>query len=171
MENTVHNRLADYIADFQYSYYYSTRAKALQEAYDQLLEGYLSHKSRIYITVADIDEVWLIHRQLCYDVPELFFIKTISGSFDSSSSTATVYPEYRFDYETCLSILRQMEKKTKRLIQRITMLSEQEKAKRIHDYIMQHFTNFLEFESLLLRHNRTLSLIERVRFLYARKKP
>lgn len=87
-----------------------------------------------------MDEAWLIHQSLCYDIPEVFFIKSVKGAYNPLLSTATVYPEYRFDYETCFNILRQMEKQSESFIQRIAMLSERERVKQIHDYITRNVT-------------------------------
>ena len=140
MKKSSRNSLADYIMDNQYRYYYSTLTITARDAYDRLLQGYLKHLDSIVIKVSSMDEAWSLHQSLCFDVPELFFIKSIKGTFNHLLSTATIYPEYRFDYETCFNMLRQMEKQTGPLVQRISMLSEREKVKQIHDYIVRNIT-------------------------------
>lgn len=140
MKKNTRNSLADYIADNQYRYYYANLSNNVQNAYDKLLKGYMKHTDSIMIRVSSMDEAWLIHQSLCCDVPEVFFVKSVKGSYNPLLSTATVYPEYRFDYETCFNILRQMEKRTKAFIQRIAMLSEWERVKQIHDFITRNVT-------------------------------
>lgn len=140
MINTIQSSLADYIADNQYRYYYTTLSDEMQNVYNKLLDGYMDHKNSITVAVENIDEVWCVHRSICYDIPELFFIKAVKASFNPLLSTATIYPVYRFDHETCLGILRQMEKQTQVFIQRITMLPEREKVKQIHDHIIRNVT-------------------------------
>ncbi len=140
MKKNDRNSLANHIAADQYRYYYANLSTTAQNAYDKLLKGYMKHADSIVIRVSSMDEAWSIHRSLCYDVPEVFFVKSVKGSYNPLLSTATVYPEYRFDYETCLSILRQMEKRTEPFIQRIAMLSELERVKQIHDYITRNVT-------------------------------
>ncbi|MBE6719083.1 MAG: hypothetical protein E7571_00305 [Ruminococcaceae bacterium] len=134
------NSLAGYIAKNQYRYYYTTLSVKMQNAYSILLDGYLKHKRDIKVNVGNIEDAWLVHRALCYDVPELFFIKSIKAAFNPVNTTVTVYPEYRFDYETCISIIKNMEQQTKPLIKKISMFSEQEKVKAIHDYIVETVT-------------------------------
>lgn len=140
MKENNRNSLADYIVDNQYRYYYAKLSNNAQKAYDKLLNGYMKRSDSIVIRVSSMDEAWLIHQSLCYDVPEVFFVKSVSGSYNPLLSTATVYPEYRFDYETCFNILRQMEKQTESFIQKIAMLSERERVKQIHDYITRNVT-------------------------------
>ena len=140
MRNSYRNSLADFIMDNQYRYYYSTLTTNARDAYDKLLQGYLKHMESIVISASSMDEAWSLHQSLCYDVPELFFIKSIKGTYNHLLSTVTIYPEYRFDYETCFNILNQMEKRTESFVQRISMLSEREKVKQIHDYIVRNVT-------------------------------
>ncbi len=140
MKKCSRNNLADHIADDQYRYYYSALTISAKDAYNKLLQGYFRHQDHIVIKVSSIEEAWSLHRLLCYDVPELFFIKSIKGTYNPLLSTATIYPEYRFDYDTCFNILQQMEKQTKPLVQRISILSEWEKVRQIHDYIVKNVT-------------------------------
>lgn len=130
----------DYIAEHQYRYYYSVLPTKLRDAYRILLEGYMMHKTAIEVSVSCVDNVLLVHKSLCYDVPELFFIKTIRYSYEPLSSTITIYPSYRFDYETCLNILMQMEIQTKSLIHGTALLSEWERIKQIHDFLIRNVT-------------------------------
>ncbi len=140
MKKRIGNSLADYIVNNQYRYYYSTLSNNLRDAYDKLLQGYMKHKTSIVIRVSNLEEAWAIHQLLCFDVPVLFFIKSVKGTYNLLLSTATIYPEYRFDYETCFNIIRQMEERTEPFVQRISMLSEREKVKQVHDYIVRNVT-------------------------------
>lgn len=132
--------LADHIVDEQYRYHYSALSDIARDAYNKLLQGYMRHLDSIAISVSGMKEAWSLHQSLCYDVPELFFIRSVKGSYNHLLSTATIFPEYRFDYETCFNILRQMETQIEPFIQRISMLSEREKVKQIHDYIIRKVT-------------------------------
>lgn len=140
MKSSRRNSLADHIADAQYRYYYSTLPDIERVAYDRLLRGYMCHRDRITVRVSSLEDAWRLHKLLCYDVPELFFIKSVKGAYDPLLSTATIYPAYRFDHDTCLHMLRQMEKQTELFIQRISMLTEREKVRQIHDYIVRKVT-------------------------------
>ncbi len=132
--------LSDRLPDNQYRFYYSALPQEEKDIYDTLLEGYLKHKTRISVKAQSLDEVWRVHQRLCYDVPEVFFLKTVKGSHDPSKATATIYPEYRFDHETCLNIFRRMEDKANLLAKRISVLPDREKVKQIHDYIIRNVT-------------------------------
>lgn len=132
--------LSSYVSDGQYRYYYAQLDKKRQTAYTDLLNGYLEQRSCLFIRVDNMDDIWDIHRAVCYDVPELFYIKNVRASFNNILHTATVYPEYRFNEETRRNILEQMEKTSQMLIGRISMLSESEKVKQLHDYLIRLVT-------------------------------
>lgn len=132
--------LADFISTNQYRYYYTTLSEEMKGAYAVLLEGYMKQLNRIEIHVSNIDEAWEVHSAVCYDIPELFFIKSVKGSYNPPLSSVTICPEYRFDYETCCNILKRMQEKTFSFIRRISMLSEQDKIRQIHDYIVRNVT-------------------------------
>ena len=140
MNKTSQNSLAHLVASRQFRYYYTRLSHEMQEGYDKMLDGYLKHQDSISIKASSIDAAWEIHRALCYDVPEVFFIKALKASYNPLLSTVIVYPEYRFDYDTCLNLLGRMEEQTGSFVQRIAILSDQEKVKQIHDYIVRNVT-------------------------------
>lgn len=129
-----------YIPNSQYRYYYEQFDRRKQIAYVDLLDGYLNQLSSIFIKVDSMDEVWDIHRAVCYDVPEVFYIKNVRATFNPIFRTAIVYPEYRFDEKTRNNILLQMEQASQMFVERIGMLSESEKVKQIHDYLVRSVT-------------------------------
>lgn len=88
----------------------------------------------------NVNTLWEVHRAICYDIPEIFFINKVKASIDAVLGVITVYPEYRFDEEQRANILTQMEAATEMFTRRIMMLSEQEKLKQIHDYLAQTVT-------------------------------
>ena len=134
MKALIDRNLSEHLAKNQYKFYYNRLSTIEQVVYDTLLDGYLKHKSSISVKAAGINEIWQIHNAICYDVPELFFVKTLQGSFNPLSAMLTVYPEYRFDFDSCERILVQMEKMVLSTVQRISMLGEREKVKQIHDF-------------------------------------
>ena len=141
MKNKIES-LDTFIADKQYRYYYSTLSPNLKEAYTTLLEGYLSHKQSIEIKVSSADEASLVHDYVFLDVPELFYINKEHENiyFLPFLLLARITPEYRFDHNTCLTILSEMAKVSEPLLSQIAMLSEREKIKEIHDYMIQSAT-------------------------------
>ena len=140
MKTMKRSRLADFLPEKQYRYHYSTMSGKQREAYDTLLEGYLNQAEEITIRVDSLDEAWSIRRALCYDVPEIFYIKAQKGRYNRLFSFATIYPEYRFDTETCIGILSRMEEETRRLADRMKGYTDWEKVKELHDHIVRTVT-------------------------------
>lgn len=129
--------LSSYIPKNQYRYYYSLLGSEKQKIYIDLMNGYLAQKNSISVRIKNVDDMWDVHRAVCYDIPELFYIKNVKASVNPILHTVQIYPEYRFDEETRKNILNQMEKDSKMFIGRISMLSDSEKVKQIHDYLIR----------------------------------
>ena len=123
------------IPENQYRFYYEQLSYEEKKIYDKLLEGYLNHAGSISVKATDIDKVWCIHEKICYDIPELFYIKSFKGSYNALLSLITIIPEYRFDYDTCKNMLVKMNEVANSVVQSIAMLNEREKVKNIHDFI------------------------------------
>lgn len=100
----------------------------------------MGQKNFISFKVNSISDVWEIHQSVIYDVPDIFFVKNIKASYNSLLQVANVYPEYRFDEETRKNIVIQMEQTANVIIGRIGMLSEKEKIKQLHDYLVRSVT-------------------------------
>lgn len=129
--------IISHIPNNQFRYYYLQLIQQEQQAYTTLLDGYLRRKRAIRIRLSNNERLWDIHRAICYDVPEIFYIKTVSASVNLTLGIATVYPEYRFTEQECTDILSQMEATIAMLVQRIKMLTEKEKIKQIHDFLIR----------------------------------
>lgn len=132
--------LSSYVPQKQYRYYFECFGVADQKAYSTLLTGYLKQKKEIRVHVTDIDSLWKIHQAICYDVPEIFFIKKVQASMNHVLGVATVFPEYRFDENSRVDILAKMESTIETLVRRIKMLTEYEKVKQIHDFLIRSVT-------------------------------
>lgn len=132
--------LSSYVPQMQYRYYFECFGVADQKAYSTLLTGYLKQKKEIRVHVTDIDSLWKIHQAICYDVPEIFFIKKVQASMNHVLGVATVFPEYRFDENSRVDILAKMESAIETLVRRIKMLTEYEKVKQIHDFLIRSVT-------------------------------
>lgn len=77
--------LSSYVPQKQYRYYFERCDAMEQKVYDALLDGYLKQKKEIRVWVANSDSLWKIHQAICYDVPEVFFVKKVQASmFDCS---------------------------------------------------------------------------------------
>lgn len=132
--------LSSYVPQRQYRYYFERFNAADQKTYGTMLMGYLKQKKEIRVHVTDIDSLWKIHQAICYDVPEVFFIKKVQASLNPVLGIATIYPEYRFDENRRADILAQMESVVDIFIRRIKMLPEHEKVKQIHDFLVRTVT-------------------------------
>lgn len=140
MNSHTHTSLKRYIPENQYRFYYEHLSNEGKNIYDKLLAGYLEHLRSISVKASNMNEVWDIHEKVCYDVPELFFIKSVKGSYNSLLSKVTIYPEYRFDFDTCEVLLIRMSEVIEPVVQKITSLSEREKVKQIHDFLTRKVT-------------------------------
>lgn len=126
-----------FVPDTQYRYFYEQLTDNEKVAYDRLLRGYFEQESRITVDTSDTGSVWRIHDCICFDVPELFNVKQVRASADPFSGAITVYPEYRFDGNMQCEMLKSMELATKAFISSAAGLSDKEKVKRVHDYIIR----------------------------------
>lgn len=132
--------LYSYVPLKQYRYYFERCDAMEQKAYGALLDGYLKQKKEIRVWVANIDSLWEIHQAICFDVPEVFFVKKIQASMNPVLGITTVFPEYRFNDKNCADILAQLESSIDIFVRRIKMLSEHEKVKQIHDFLIRSVT-------------------------------
>lgn len=124
----------------QFRYYYTLLEARNKIAYDELLEGYLSLKSSISVKVDSINDVWEIQKFLLYDVPDIFFIKNVTASYNRLLGTIIVYPEYRFDKTIITNMALQMEEIAGAITKRIRMLPEKEQIRHLHDYLIRTVT-------------------------------
>ena len=132
--------LSSYVPQKQYGYYFEQCDATEQKAYDALLDGYLKQKKEIRVWVVNSDSLWKIHQAICYDVPEVFFVKNVQASMNPVLGITTLYPEYRFDDKKRADILAEMESSIDVFVRRIKMLSEHEKVKQIHDFLIRSVT-------------------------------
>lgn len=131
---------ASYIPENQCRYYRAALENKKKKVYDALLAGYLSQNNRISMGISRISEMTQIDDAVCRDVPELFYIKSIECAYYPVLRRGIVCPKYRFDENTRKNILDQMERKSRTLISKIGGLSDREKAKQIHDYLIRTVT-------------------------------
>lgn len=132
--------LFSYIPSKQYRYYYSQLEHHEQIIYRKLLDGFLRQKKIIQVHLRDAERLSEIHKAICYDVPEIFYVKSLKVQINSVFGVAMIYPLYRFDSQICAAILDEMETKSTLLLSGIKMLSVEEQLKKIHDYLIQHVT-------------------------------
>lgn len=122
----------------QYCHYYQNMTYEHQEIYNTLLNGYLELKKKIWIKCNDISEVWEIHQKLTYDIPDVFYIKSLKALTAGLIGMVAVYVEYRFDSSEINAIREAMFNQAYILKKRTQMLSEIETVKVIHDYLVRN---------------------------------
>ena len=120
--------LSSYVPQKQYRYYFERCDAMEQKVYDALLDGYLKQKKEIREWVANSDSLWKIHQAICYDVPEVFFVKKVQASMNPVLGITTAYPEYRIDDKNRAVILAEMESSIDVFARRLAMLLAPERV-------------------------------------------
>ena len=134
-------RIENYIPNKQFRYYYSTLNKYDQNAYDTLLNGLLEFKEKIVINFYDKTRLSLIFSFMKLDIPELFYVQTISVEYKTFGLTPLrIFPKYRFQYSVVCGMLRDMESKYKTFISFGLRSPEIEREQMIHDHIVKKNT-------------------------------
>ena len=131
-------RIENYIPNKQFRYYYSTLNKYDQNAYDTLLNGLLGFKDKIVINFNDKRRLSLIFSFMKLDIPELFYVQTISVEYKTFGLTPLrIFPKYRFQYSIVCGMLQDMESKYKTFISFGLRSPEIEREQMIHDLIVK----------------------------------
>lgn len=125
----------------RFLYYYERLSDGEKQAYDTMLDGMLSFKEKIPCHGCTCDELLEIYFSMKYDLPELFYVKSVTIRYRSFCPKICItMPEYRFDLESSRTMLATMESRCKALLCNIAALSQMEREKRIHDYLVQSVT-------------------------------
>ena len=120
----------------QFRHYYSLLTSSEQKTYLALFEGIATFKSAIKSTGCQVSQIETIYQYLRLDVPELFYVKSVSVQYSPASPCeCTVLPEYRFDMSTVENILQAMQAKANQLISELKYKSELDIEAAIHDFL------------------------------------
>lgn len=125
----------DYIPNFQFRYYYTQLPADEQNTYAILLNGLLSYSNEIKCPCS-VGRIQEIYHMVRYDVPELFYVKTIAVRYSICGFGCTVLPTYRFSSKESIATLQALCDKYQRFISETQMLSPVDKEKAIHDLIV-----------------------------------
>ncbi|MBR6874124.1 MAG: hypothetical protein IKN17_11530 [Ruminococcus sp.] len=102
--------LSAFIPPGQYRYHRTKLTAKEQEAYDSLLSGLLRFEDQIQVPVNSGDRISAIFHAICYDVPEIFYVRHLKRRSRPLDRCCTVLPEYRFGYNDCVTLLTAMER-------------------------------------------------------------
>ena len=126
--------IRDYIPKEQFRYYFTQLENKEQQVYLALLEGMLNFTNSIKC-LCSVDRVQEIYHMIKYDIPEIFYVKTIKIRYISNGLTCTVVPTYRFNVKEALATLQALDSKYSFFISHTYILNDFEKEKAIHDLI------------------------------------
>lgn len=127
--------LSNYIAGNQYRYYYEQLKNADKALYNQILSGFMTFQESLMLGTGDIDRVLDVYHKICYDVPEVFFVKKLKYR---PGANIELLAEYRFTPEECCSIFEVMDEKCRKLRDLTVGMGDVEKVKAAHDYLVRH---------------------------------
>lgn len=125
----------------RFLYYYERLSDVEKQVYDALLEGILAFKGEISCHGCTCDELLEIYSFMKYDLPELFYVKSVTIHYRSSDSkNCTAVPKYLFDMESSRRMLTAMESRCEALLRSIAALPQTDRERRIHDYLAHSVT-------------------------------
>lgn len=126
-----------HIPENQFRYYYTLLPGSEQNAYNDLVEGLTAFKNSIRCIGCDANRIQTIYQYLRLDIPELFYIKSVSVRYSPViKGVCTVLPEYRFDMCTVENILQAMQAKADQLKPKLICKSELDKEVAIHNLLV-----------------------------------
>lgn len=129
-------------------YYHEYLNDVQKRNFVRIYDGVMNFKKSIVLSESmkkkDFDEVLYV---LQYGCPEIFQLGK-SHRYDYVGNTVfTYYPQYRIDKRTYLNQLKQIEDKVEPFLKKVKRLSEFEKEKQVHDYILAGTTYNLKQEN------------------------
>lgn len=127
----------NYIPAEQFRYYYSLLPESEKKVYNQLVSGIVAFKQTIPCNGCAPKRIHDIYRYIRLDIPELFYIKSVSVRYTSlSANKSTALLQYRFNEDTSINILKTMETKSKQFFQSLKAKTDLEREKAIHDFLV-----------------------------------
>lgn len=129
-------KISDFISSKQYRYFYNQLSDSEEIVYESLYKGFTSHANTITCFGCTVTRVKEIYHMLKYDIPELFFVKTILLKCFLNDIQCTVIPEYRFGEQDSINIIIALNNKYRKFIAKTKSLPDIEKEQAIHDLIV-----------------------------------
>lgn len=129
--------LYKYIPENQFRYYYSTLNAYEKEIYDLMLIDLMNQENAFVLPDINVNSVLKIYNLIKYDVPEIFFVKTIYATYCSVNNNTGIQPIYRFNQNDTMNLFDATIEVTNKFIDSIKCLSDFEKELAIHDYIVK----------------------------------
>ena len=129
--------LYKYIPKNQFRYYYSALSAHEKEIYDLMLISLMNRENAFVLPETNINSAFKIYNLIKYDVPETFFVKTIFATYSAVFNNTNIQPEYRFNQNDTINLFDATIAATSKFIDRINYLSDFEKERAIHDYIVK----------------------------------
>jgi len=126
--------IKDYIPQKQFRYYFTQMDDMDKNLYLALLNGMLEHSDNIYCQCS-VERAQEIYHMVKYDIPELFYVKTIKIRYSVCGTSCTVLPIYRFNVKETVAMLQALDDKYRFFIDNTHTLKEIDKEKAIHDHI------------------------------------
>ncbi len=121
------------------SYYYQHLSKEMKENYDVLYLGILNEESNIEFPHAITEKECLeLAHIIKLDTPEMFQITSDINYFTEFNSVVSYQPSYQIHKETYLQYLKAAEQVKEKVVKKTASLSNFEKVKYIHEYIINN---------------------------------
>ena len=129
-----------------HKYYYSLLSEYERCIYDQLFEGLLNHELKIKVNNCTCTKLSEVYEKVILDNPDIYFVKSIKIRVSVPGMGNCVIPSYRFDREQCRAIDDKITEIIAPVIGRIRYLSDFEKEKAIHDFLIDR-TEYKDLEA------------------------
>lgn len=129
-----------FIAKDQYRFHYNRLSAIDKKAYDAMVKGFFQMDKMISLPVSRM-KVQKIYDTICRDIPELFFVKDIQVKYYVyEKDSCRIIPNYRFHEDLIYGTFMEMESKLKPFLCKIVDMSDLQKEKEIHDYMVKNVT-------------------------------
>ena len=128
--------VSDFIPTNQFRYYYTILNKTEKRIYDALVRGFETFSECINVEGTVSDRIYSIFNYIKYDIPELFYVKTISlRYYQGFTGRFEVFPSYRFNKISVCSMMQEMDTRYQKFIEVYSEKNEIIKEQAIHDSI------------------------------------
>ena len=117
-------------------YYYNHMNKAQQAAYHSILSGVKNLADEFQIPALEGEELYNVFFQMRLDHPEIFWVSSYKYRYYKDSPNLIFIPEYLFDKKKICEHQKAMTARVEKLIRPAQKLSEWEKEKYVHDFIL-----------------------------------
>lgn len=129
-----------------HKYYYGLLTEYERSIYDQLFEGLLNHVIKIKVNNCTSPQLSEIYEKVILDNPEIYYVTNIKIKVGRPGGRNCIIPTYRFDMEQCMAIDNEIERIINPVIGRILSLTDFEKEKAIHDFLIDR-TEYKDLEA------------------------